>query len=152
MPITSVSIRQQLNGIILLHPYLKKGVNISVMMPYSERLYYLADWYRQLWAESLGKKYTLSGSIINAGQTPVKALGAIDQHSQLQLYNEGPCDKIITFLRVEKFSKNHTIPKNDIKGAEYLGNHTFEELINNSRFCMLKEEFKIELKMIFYLL
>ncbi len=110
--------------------FYKKGVNISVMMPYSERLYLLADWYRQLWAESLGKKHTLTGAIINAGQTPIKALGAVDQHSQLQLYNEGPADKIITFLRVEKFDKDYTIPENNIEGAEYLGGHTFNELIN----------------------
>ncbi len=118
---------------IIHYLFYKKGVNISVMMPYSERLYSLADWYRQLWAESLGKKHTLTGSIINAGQTPVKALGAIDQHSQLQLYNEGPSDKIVTFLRVENFSVDHTIPQNNIKGAEYLGNHTFKELLNTEQ-------------------
>jgi glucose-6-phosphate isomerase len=113
--------------------FYKKGVNISVMMPYSERLYCLADWYRQLWAESLGKKYDLSGSIINAGQTPIKALGVIDQHSQLQLYNEGPFDKIVTFLRVKDFSVNYEIPENKVQGSEYLGGHTFEELINTEQ-------------------
>ncbi len=118
---------------IIHYIFYKKGINISVMMPYSERLYYLADWYRQLWAESLGKKYTLNGTIINSGQTPVKALGAIDQHSQLQLYNEGPTDKIITLLRVEKFSVDHVIPNNKIHGTEYLGNHTFSELINTEQ-------------------
>ncbi|MFN6992300.1 MAG: glucose-6-phosphate isomerase, partial [Fervidobacterium sp.] len=74
----------------------KKGRNISVMMAYSNRLYYLADWYRQLWAESLGKAYDNDGNKVNVGQTPVKALGAVDQHSQVQLYNEGPDDKLIT--------------------------------------------------------
>ncbi len=66
------------------------GKNILVMFAYKDRLYSVADWFRQLWAESLGK----SGK----GQTPVKALGVTDQHSQLQLYQDGPKDKVIVFL------------------------------------------------------
>ena len=64
------------------------------MMPYSSGLYGLADWYRQLWAESLGKKLDLNGNQVNVGPTPVKALGVTDQHSQVQLYVEGPFDKV----------------------------------------------------------
>ena len=77
----------------------KKGKNISVMMPYSSRLRFVSDWYVQLWAESLGKEKDLNGNAVNAGPTPVKALGATDQHSQIQLYNEGPNDKIINFYK-----------------------------------------------------
>lgn len=82
------------------------GKRISVMMPYSYHLKDLADWYRQLWAESLGKANNLKGNKVNMGPTPVKALGATDQHSQVQLYREGPNDKLFTFLQVDNFDKN----------------------------------------------
>ena len=78
---------------------------ISVMMPYSARLRDVADWYRQLWAESLGKTVDRQGRTVNVGPTPVKGLGVTDQHSQLQLYAEGPDDKIITFLGVGEFAQ-----------------------------------------------
>ncbi len=111
--------------------YYRKGRNISVMMPYSNRLYYLADWYRQLWAESLGKKHSVEGKIVNVGQTPVKALGATDQHSQIQLYNEGPQDKIITFLALEKYPRDVLIGKlhEDKEALSYLGGRKLSELI-----------------------
>ncbi len=115
--------------------YSKKGKRISVMMPYSNALYTLADWYRQLWAESLGKEKDLTGEVINAGQTPVKSLGTIDQHSQVQLYMEGPNDKIITFLKVEKFRRNVRIPKiyEDKKEFAYLGGKEMSKLINSEQ-------------------
>ena len=69
-------------------------------MPYADSLKYMADWFCQLWAESLGKNVTRKGMAVNVGQTPTKALGVTDQHSQLQLYTEGPYDKVITFLKV----------------------------------------------------
>ncbi len=107
---------------------IKKGKNISVMMPYSSRLKDVADWYRQLWAESLGKKKG-AGFV---GQTPVKALGATDQHSQVQLYAEGPNDKLIIFLGVRTFDSDVTIPKafEDKKGVNYLCGHTMSELLH----------------------
>ena len=74
------------------------------MMPYSDNLKYLADWYCQLWAESLGKNVTLDGKPCNVGQTPVKSLGVTDQHSQVQLYTEGPFDKVVTFLSLKKYA------------------------------------------------
>ena len=61
-----------------------KGKNISVMMPYSSRLKYIPDWFIQLWAESLGKEYNKNGEKVNIGPTPIKAIGATDQHSQVQ--------------------------------------------------------------------
>ncbi len=109
-----------------------KGKNISVMMPYSNHLYNFADWYRQLWAESLGKRYSTEGKEVNVGQTPIKSLGAIDQHSQIQLYNEGPNDKVITFIRVEKAERDYQIdatPYRDIEGLNYLTGHTLHELL-----------------------
>lgn len=99
---------------------------LSVMMPYSNSLYGVADWYRQLWAESLGKKTNRKGQQVFVGPTPVKALGATDQHSQVQLYIEGPHDKVITFLSVDKFGKTVKIPTFD---KHYLGGHTLNELL-----------------------
>ena len=83
--------------------YMEKGKNMSVMMPYSNALFDMADWYRQLWAESIGKRFSLDKKEIRVGQTPVNALGATDQHSQVQLYAEGPHDKIFTFIMVENY-------------------------------------------------
>ncbi|GBE30801.1 glucose-6-phosphate isomerase [bacterium BMS3Bbin04] len=76
----------------------KRQQSIQVMMPYSNALYRIADWFRQLWAESLGKRLSVTGETINVGPTPVAALGATDQHSQVQLYVEGPHDKTFTLL------------------------------------------------------
>jgi len=81
-----------------------KGKMNHVMMPYSNNLYLLADWYRQLWAESLGKEVNLTGEKVFAGFTPIKALGTTDQHSQVQLYREGPNDKVFGFLEVADFA------------------------------------------------
>src|SRR6056297_1070493 len=109
----------------------KRGKVMSVMMPYSDKLKDFADWYRQLWAESLGKENDREGNKINVGPTPIKALGATDQHSQVQLYMEGPYDKIITFLEVENFDKDIEMPAayEDLQGLGYLGGHSFAELI-----------------------
>lgn len=109
----------------------KKNKNISVMMPYSSRLKYVSDWYAQLWAESLGKEFNNDGEHVNIGPTPVKALGATDQHSQIQLYNEGPNNKIITFIRVENFDTTIEIPRIfEYTGIGYLGGKTINDLIN----------------------
>lgn len=109
----------------------KKGKNLSVMMPYSSRLRFVSDWFVQLWAESLGKEVNKNGEKVNCGPTPVKALGATDQHSQIQLYNEGPNDKVINFIRVEEFDNTVEIPKIfDYTGIGYLGGKTINTLIN----------------------
>lgn len=109
----------------------KKGKNLSVMMPYSSRLKYVSDWYVQLWAESLGKNVDNNGNPVNIGPTPIKALGATDQHSQIQLYNEGPNDKLINFIRVKEFDTTLEIPKIfEFTGIGYLGGKTINELIN----------------------
>mgnify|MGYP001051369316 CR=1 FL=1 len=112
-----------------------RGKSISVMMPYSNALYSLADWYRQLWAESLGKQHGLTKKNVFTGQTPVKALGTTDQHSQVQLYREGPNDKIITFLEVERFSSKVTIPDSmkDVETLRYLAGSNFQTLINSEK-------------------
>ena len=107
----------------------KRGKKISVMMPYSNRLRFVADWYCQLWAESLGKERDKNNNIVNTGQTPVKAIGVTDQHSQIQLYNEGPNDKIINFLRVKEFDTTLEIPNIfEYTGISYLGGKTMNQL------------------------
>src|SRR5690606_28266306 len=99
-----------------------KGKNISVMMPYADGLRYVSDWYCQLWAESLGKRHSLDGQEVFTGQTPVKALGATDQHSQVQLYREGPNDKVFNILEVQRFDNTLKIPDtlNEIPELAYL--------------------------------
>ena len=115
--------------------FMNENKNISVMMPYSNSLYDMADWYRQLWAESLGKQKNRYGVDVYVGQTPVKALGTTDQHSQVQLYTEGPNDKIFTFLTVENTTHNFTIPNlfTDNSKINYLNNKTLQDLLNTER-------------------
>ena len=101
----------------------KKGKKITAMMPYSSRLKYIPHWFTQLWAESLGKN--------NIGLTPLKAIGASDQHTLLQLFNEGPNDKLITFIRVNEFDTTLEIPKIfEYTGIGYLGGKTVNALMN----------------------
>jgi len=119
------------NALIHFLMDVKKGKKISVMMPYSNRLRYIADWYCQLWAESLGKERDKDNNIVNTGQTPVKAIGVTDQHSQIQLYNEGPNDKIINFLRIGEYDTELEIPNIfEYTGISYLGGKTMNQLFN----------------------
>lgn len=120
-----------LNALIHYFYDVQLGKSISVMMPYSSTLKYLADWYAQLWGESLGKRYDLKGHEVFVGQTPVKAVGPTDQHSQVQLYCEGPNDKIFTLVEVEKNHRDISF-KNPFKGNEgtdYLDKRSMNELI-----------------------
>lgn len=101
----------------------KHGVNQSVLMPYVESLQSFAFWYRQLWAESLGK--------IGRGTTPINALGAVDQHSQMQLYLDGPANKLISFIIAETQGLGPRIRAE--RGLEpdfkYLVGHTMGDLL-----------------------
>lgn len=109
----------------------KRGKHIHVFMPYAHALSGIAEWFCQLWAESLGKRYNIKGEEVFYGPTPIKAIGVTDQHSQLQLYMEGPYDKVITFLTVEDYRSKVSIPSfyQDIVDISYLGNHSLNELI-----------------------
>ena len=111
------------------------GCNMSVMMPYADSLKLMADWYAQLWAESLGKNVTKKGMACNVGSTPIKTLGVTDQHSQLQLYTEGPYDKVITFLKVESFRSETPIPNGceDVPDVAFLGGKSHNALIEAER-------------------
>jgi glucose-6-phosphate isomerase len=97
---------------LIKHLHNKMGKNCSVIMPYSTKLSDFSFWYVQLWAESLGKK--------GLGQTPIPATGATDQHSQLQLFMEGPRDKFITFIGVEKTKNDLKIPDFDTNIEAFL--------------------------------
>lgn len=105
-----------------------KGNSLSVMMPYASSLRDVADWYCQLWGESLGKNDRV-------GPTPIKALGVTDQHSQVQLYREGPNDKVFTFLAVKQFKHSLKIPAGykNVDALNYIGGHTFNQLLEYER-------------------
>lgn len=100
-------------------------------MPYADALKGLGDWFCQLWAESLGKRFNTKGREIWNGQTPVTALGATDQHSQLQLYVEGPGDKVFSFVGVKHYGSLMPLPKRYPKteGLAYLGGRSLNQLI-----------------------
>ena len=114
---------------------MQRGKNISVMMPYADSLKYIADWYCQLWGESLGKAVDNEGNEVFVGQTPVKALGVTDQHSQVQLYREGPFDKVITLIAVDNYRSTVEISEGckDIPDVSFLCGHTMNELITAER-------------------
>ncbi len=120
---------------LLSYIAINKGKNISVMMPYADGLKLVADWYCQLWAESLGKTFDNDGKEVFVGQTPVKSLGVTDQHSQVQLYTEGPFDKVTTFLAVDNYRKTFKIADGceDIPDVNFLCGHTMNELIQAER-------------------
>ena len=101
-----------------------RGRNVRVMMTYADALERLAAWFVQLWAESLGKD--------GKGSTPHGAVGTTDQHSQVQLYMQGPEDKVIEIVEVEVHPRDLTIPETyeDLEGVGYLGGHSMAELLN----------------------
>jgi glucose-6-phosphate isomerase len=102
---------------------------VVVFMPYSDPLRDFAAWFVQLWAESLGKQRP-DGT--HVGSTPLAALGATDQHAQVQLFMEGPADKTVTFVAVDNRGTDVTIPNAfaDVKELGYLGGHSLGELID----------------------
>jgi glucose-6-phosphate isomerase len=108
---------------------------IHVAFPYSNLLWGTAFWFRQLWAESLGKAQARNGDTVHVGQTPVAALGTTDQHSQVQLYVEGPRDKVVTFWAVEKPPSEGKIPKTKtgLEAFDYLAGQSLAKLIDAER-------------------
>lgn len=107
-------------GALLQYLLYQRGKHISVFMPYSYRLASVSDWFVQLWAESLGKQHDLQGNVIHVGPTPVRSVGVTDQHSQVQLFNEGPNDKVFTFVAVGKPAQDMMIPANQFNQVEDL--------------------------------
>jgi glucose-6-phosphate isomerase len=113
--------------------YMRRGRNILVMMPYMADLFGLAQWFAQLWAESLGKARNLEGREVHLGQTPVAAVGPTDQHSQLQLYMEGPQDKLVVLIMPEDYKRIIYMPEHfsDIDSLAYLGGKTLCRLASS---------------------
>jgi glucose-6-phosphate isomerase len=107
------------------------GARIDVLMPYCDRLRDVAEWYRQLWAESLGKRHDRRGAEVFAGPTPVGAVGATDQHSQVQLFMEGPFDKVLTIVAVDDHGIDVAIPGRTALPADlsYLPGRSLNELL-----------------------
>lgn len=93
----------------------EQNINQTVMMPYSSKLRSFSFWFTQLWAESLGKKRNLAGEIIHTGFTPIVGFGATDQHSQMQLFIEGPNDKCLILIEVENFAHDYKL-SSSVKG------------------------------------
>ncbi len=108
----------------------RRGKAIEIVYAYSSYLWGAAFWYRQLWAESLGKRVNRKGEVVETGQTPVAALGVTDQHSQSQLYMEGPRDKMVTFWAVEKPRAEVKIPRDfrNFDSCGYLGGKKMSQL------------------------
>jgi glucose-6-phosphate isomerase len=116
---------------LLHHLFVQKGMNITVLMPYSTRLRFLPDWFVQLHDESLGKAKDKAGRDKRVGSTAVRAVGTTDQHAQVQLFREGPHDKLTTFIRLGVPTQDMTIPAvSGIGGLEYLFGKSFFELLN----------------------
>ena len=106
-----------------------------VMMPYADALFDTADWFRQLWAESLGKAVDVDGKPVHVGPTPIASRGATDQHSQLQLYAEGPDDKVYLFVSPAQRPVRLPIPRSQPAVAEpddfgYLAGREMGELLD----------------------
>lgn len=113
----------------------RRGKTVSVLMPYAKRLQLVGQWYRQLWAESLGKKSDRHRNRVYTGPTPIAAIGPADQHSQIQLYNEGPLDKSVTFVELDDFGVDMRLPEPwpDIEGVSYFAGHTMKEIAHAER-------------------
>jgi glucose-6-phosphate isomerase len=107
------------------------GRRVHVLMAYSDRLRSLTAWFCQLWAESLGKRVNRAGAVVHTGPTPLGSVGAVDQHSLVQLLMEGPLDKTVTFLTVGDPGEDLAIPSRPDLPEELarLAGHTMGELL-----------------------
>ncbi len=115
---------------VIEHLFFQKKRNIIVTMPYSRMLLPLAEWFGQLWAESIGKRFSLKGEVIATGSTPVAACGPRDQHSLLQLFMEGPADKLFLFLMLENYENNQAIPSSGkANEMSYLAGHPLGRVV-----------------------
>jgi len=130
----------------LLYLQYQRGKHISVLMPYSDALRGLADWYCQLWAESLGKRDGLTDKDIFVGPTPIASVGVTDQHSVMQLYQDGPFDKVVTLIELDD---PHPEPLSICEGEpgpelSYLKGRSFNELfateLNATRLALTEKQ------------
>ena len=113
----------------------KYGREIEVMMPYGDYLKSLAEWYIQLLAESLGKERDRAGRIVHYGRTPIVAVGTTDMHAQTQQHQEGPLNKVVQFIRVEKWPEDQMIPNvfPDVPSLSAVAGVTMAEALEAAR-------------------
>ena len=128
-------IKEKLEDIVMLSSFLMslkdQGMNQTILMPYSSKLRNLGFWFVQLWAESLGKK--------DNGLTPIPSWGAVDQHGQMQLFMEGPQDKVFILLSIERFTHDFSLefpPMTEIFG--HFKGHKLSELMKAEFFATLR--------------
>lgn len=107
----------------------RRGKSIHVLFHYSSLLVEFGLWFMQLWGESLGKRLSLSGEVVKAGTTPLACTGASDQHSLLQLFKEGPDDKVFGFVGVERAQRDLRLAGVFPEELEYsyFDGHTMQE-------------------------
>lgn len=120
---------------VLLHAaHAQRGAGVHVLMPYGDRLRTVGLWFQQLWAESLGKKLEDEEGVRHVGPTPLAAVGATDQHSLLQLFMEGPPDRVVCFLESRE-EEDLVIPElhPGVDALGYLGGHTLGELLSTEK-------------------
>lgn len=110
-----------LNAVLKYIAYVKYGRNIEVFMPYADYLKSLAEWYVQLLAESLGKRYDRDGQVVHYGRTPVTAVGTTDMHAQTQQHQDGKRDKVVQFIRVRHWEEELVVPER-FAGIPYFKN------------------------------
>lgn len=117
-------------GAALQYAWVQKGCTINVMMPYATRLYGFTRWYRQGWAESLAKG--------GKGSTPIDAMGTTDQHSQLQLYLDGPKDKLFHLITVKRAHTGQTIHVPDHPDLAYMQGKTTGDIMEAEQHATLQ--------------
>lgn len=122
-------------AIVLHTAHVERGAGIHVLMPYGDALRTFGLWFQQLWAESLGKTKEREGDREHVGPTPLAAVGATDQHSLLQLFMEGPRDKVVCFVTESAGDEDVEIPDlhPGVDALGYLGGHTLRELLDAER-------------------
>jgi len=119
-------------GMFLYIADVEQSRNVHVVMPYCDRLQKFSLWLQQLWSESLGKAQNASGELVNSGPTVLMAQGARDQHSQLQLFAEGPENKVILFLTLRNHDADIKIPVETLEPSLFrsLSERGVGELLN----------------------
>ncbi len=119
-----------LSAFTLFELWRREGIDQTVIMPYTARLADFSAWFVQLWAESLGKKLDLQGRVVYSGLTPIAACGPADQHSQMQLFLEGPRDKCLVVVEVENLGHDFPLQNGgEIEMLRRLGPYSLGQLL-----------------------
>jgi glucose-6-phosphate isomerase len=136
---SNVEENKLLNTCSYLYDLKNFDITQTVFMPYSSKLRDFCFWFVQLWAESLGKKENLDGEEVFTGLTPIPGYGATDQHSQMQLFMEGPLDKCLLLLEVEKFNTDFKLNSSiDFPSFKKLSSHSLSDLMTAELYGTIK--------------